>query len=198
MLNLILFGAPGSGKGTQAETLVKHYNLYHISTGDMFRYEMNNSTELGLRAKSYMEKGELVPDQVTIDMLRSRVIANPNVDGFIFDGFPRTIPQAQALDALLKDLGQSITKLVSLAVPEEEIVTRILNRGKDSGRPDDNDESIIRKRINVYTSQTSQVFDYYKGFGKSVEIDGVGTLPEVFNRLCLVIDKEVAKNVKKK
>lgn len=188
MLNLVLFGPPGSGKGTQAEKLIQKYGLLHISTGDLFRYEMGNDTPLGLRAKEYMAKGELVPDEVTIGMLKNKVNENPDVSGYIFDGFPRTIVQAEALDAFLDEKNTEVTALVSLDVPEEELVARILNRGKTSGRPDDNDESIVRNRIEVYKRDTTQVFDYYQQYGKSHLIDGVGTIDEIFNRLSQAID----------
>ena len=188
MLNLILFGPPGSGKGTQAERLISKYNLCHISTGDMFRYELSHNTELGQLARSYMDKGQLVPDSVTIDMLRKRVQDNPHVKGFIFDGFPRTTPQAEALDELLVESGETISGLIELAVDEDEIVKRVLLRGKSSGRSDDNDESIIRKRINVYRSETTPVADYYAQFGKSHKIQGVGSIDDIFNNLCRTID----------
>ncbi len=189
MINLILFGPPGSGKGTQANLLVEKYDLLHISTGDLFRYEIGNNTELGIRAKSYMEKGQLVPDEVTIGMLRNKVEANPGVKGYIFDGFPRTVPQAQALDNLLDEKGQDVSSLLSLEVPDEEITKRILLRGKTSGRPDDNDEAIIRKRIDVYKKETSPVFDYYEQSGKSKKVDGLGSIEEIFGRLCQPIDQ---------
>lgn len=188
MLNLILFGPPGSGKGTQAERLISKYNLCHISTGDMFRYELSHNTELGQLARSYMDKGQLVPDSVTIDMLRKRVEDNPHVKGFIFDGFPRTIPQAEALDELLAEVGESISGLIELSVDEDEIVKRVLLRGRSSGRADDNDESIIRKRITVYRSETTPVADYYAQFGKSHKIQGVGTIDDIFYNLCYTID----------
>ncbi len=188
MLNLILFGPPGSGKGTQAERLISKYNLCHISTGDMFRYELSHNTELGQLARSYMDKGQLVPDSVTISMLRKRVQDNPHVKGFIFDGFPRTTPQAEALDELLAETGETISGLIELSVDEDEIVKRVLLRGKTSGRADDNDESIIRKRINVYRSETTPVADYYGQFGKSHKIQGVGSIDDIFNNLCHTID----------
>jgi adenylate kinase len=188
MLNLVLFGPPGSGKGTQAEKLVEKYNLFHISTGDMFRYELKNNTELGQLAKSYSERGELVPDSVTIAMLRKRVEDHPDVKGFIFDGFPRTIPQAEALDTLLKEMNQSVTALIALKVEENEIVKRLLNRGKTSGRADDNDESIIRNRMQVYEKETSVVYDYYATFDKSMSIHGVGSVEDIFEVLCQKID----------
>jgi adenylate kinase len=188
MLNLILFGPPGSGKGTQAEKLIKKYNLFHISTGDMFRYELSNNTELGQLARSYMEKGQLVPDSVTISMLKKRVDDNPHVKGFIFDGFPRTTPQAEALDALLAEKGQSITGLVELSVDEDEIVKRVLLRGKTSGRADDNDEEIIRRRIQVYRNETTPVAEFYGQFGKAHKIEGVGSIDDIFTNLCQTID----------
>lgn len=186
--NLILFGPPGSGKGTQATKLIEKYDLLHISTGDLFRYEMGNNTPLGLKAKEYMSKGELVPDEVTIGMLRNKVESNMDVKGYIFDGFPRTIPQAIALDELLKDLGQKVSALIALDVDDEEIVQRILQRGKTSGRPDDNDEEVIRKRISVYNAETSQVFDHYDLQNKSYKLPGVGSIEEIFASLCGLID----------
>ena len=187
MINLILFGPPGSGKGTQANTLVEKYQLLHISTGDLFRYNMKNDTALGLEAKSYIEKGDLVPDSVTINMLKAKVDENPDVKGYIFDGFPRTIPQAEALDALLADKG-GVSALLMLDVPDDELVGRLLNRGKTSGRADDNDEGIIRNRLGVYKNETTQVFDYYFKTGKSIKVWGVGSLDKVFNRLSLELD----------
>lgn len=188
MINLILFGPPGSGKGTQAVKLVEKYNLLHISTGDLFRYEMSNNTPLGLEAKSYMEKGQLVPDSVTIGMLKNKVEAHPEVRGFIFDGFPRTIPQAEALDEFLEQKHSRISALLALTVDNDEIVKRILNRGKTSGRPDDNDEAIIRNRIAVYNKETAQVFDYYDAIDKSHSIDGIGSIEDIFGRLCSIVD----------
>lgn len=188
MIALILFGPPGSGKGTQAAQLVEKYGFLHISTGDLFRYEMGNNTPLGLEAKSYMEKGQLVPDSVTIGMLRNKVEANPDVPGYIFDGFPRTIPQSEALDALLAEKNAAVSALIMLDVPDDEITKRILLRGQSSGRADDLDEAIIRKRIEVYKSETTPVFDYYQVKGKSQKIHGVGTIEEIFDRLCEAID----------
>ncbi|MCB9081447.1 MAG: adenylate kinase [Lewinellaceae bacterium] len=187
-INLILFGPPGSGKGTQAAKLVEKYGLLHISTGDLFRYEMGNDTPLGQEAKSYIAKGELVPDSVTIGMLRNKVEANPDVPGYIFDGFPRTIPQCEALDALLADMDESISRLIMLDVPDKEIVERILNRGITSGRSDDLDQAIIQNRIDVYKNETTPVFDYYAAKGKSVKVAGVGSIEDIFIRLCSEID----------
>lgn len=189
MINIILFGPPGSGKGTQATKIAEKYNLLHISTGDLFRYEMGADTELGKQAKDYISKGQLVPDEVTVGMLRNKVEAHPDSQGFIFDGFPRTIPQAEALDALLTEKGTSISSLIALDVAEQEIVDRILNRGKTSGRMDDNDETIIRNRIAVYDQETTPVFDYYGRSGKSTKIDGMGTINQIFDRLCARIDE---------
>jgi len=188
MINLILFGPPGSGKGTQAANLVEKYNLLHISTGDLFRSEIGSKTPLGLEAKSYMDKGALVPDEVTIGMLKNKVQENPDVKGYIFDGFPRTIPQAEALDAMLMTSGQEITSLVALDVDDEEIVKRLLNRAKTSGRSDDADESIIRNRLNVYKETTAIVAGYYEKKDKTRTVNGVGEIDEVFGRLAKVID----------
>ena len=188
MLNLILFGPPGSGKGTQAEKLIAKYNLFHISTGDMFRYELKNKTELGQLAQSYMDKGQLVPDSVTIAMLQKRVEDNPDVKGFIFDGFPRTIPQADALDGFLAGRGESITGLVELYVDEAEIVNRLLLRGQTSGRADDSNENLIKNRIHVYRSETTPVADHYGKMGKSFKVHGMGTINNIFDRLCETVD----------
>ncbi len=188
MLNLILFGPPGSGKGTQAALLVDKYGFLHISTGDLFRSEIGNQTDLGLLAQSYMAQGKLVPDTVTIDMLRKKVEANPEVTGIIFDGFPRTIQQAQALDALLAERSSEVTALLALTVDEDEIVQRILNRAKTSGRSDDADEGIIRDRIAVYENNTTPVFDYYEERGKSFRVKGMGSIDEIFARLSAIID----------
>lgn len=189
MKNLILFGPPGSGKGTQAAKLIEKYHLVHISTGDLFRYEMGNNTPLGLQAKAFMAEGKLVPDEVTIGMLRNKVEAHPEAKGFIFDGFPRTIPQAEALDTLLAEMNTAIAGLIALEVDDEEIVQRILNRGITSGRPDDNDESVVRKRIQVYKNETTPVFEYYAQQDKSHSIPGMGEIEVIFDRLCSAIDQ---------
>ncbi|GAB5553025.1 MAG: adenylate kinase [Saprospiraceae bacterium] len=188
MINLILFGPPGSGKGTQASKLVEKYGLLHISTGDLFRYEMGNNTPLGLEAKSYIEKGALVPDSVTIGMLRNKVSANPNVPGYIFDGFPRTIPQSESLDALAAEKNTQISKLIMLDVEDDELVKRLLERGKTSGRKDDADESVIRNRIVVYKQKTAPVFDFYASQEKAEKVNGLGSIDEIFERLCSVVD----------
>jgi len=189
MLNLILFGPPGSGKGTQAVQLAEKYGLLHISTGDLFRYEIGNDTPLGLEAKSYISKGELVPDSVTIGMLKNKVSANPDVGGYIFDGFPRTIAQAEALNNFLSEKNQKIAGLLSLNVEDNEIIQRLLERGKSSGRPDDQDETIIQNRIEVYKSETSPVYDFYAKTGQSQEIAGMGSIEDVFGNLTTAIDK---------
>ena len=188
MVNIVLFGPPGSGKGTQAAKLVEKYGLLHISTGDLFRYEMGNDTPLGLKAKEYMSKGQLVPDEVTIGMLKNKVMANLDVKGYILDGFPRTIPQAEALDQLMNELDKEISGLIALDVDDEELVKRLLNRGLTSGRADDNNEEVIRKRIKVYNDETAPVFDFYEKQGKSTKVEGIGTIDEIFDRLCGVID----------
>ncbi len=189
MINIVIFGPPGAGKGTQSEKLLEKYSLVHISTGDLFRANIKGETKLGLRAKAFMDKGELVPDSVTIDMLRAKVEENPNAQGFIFDGFPRTTPQADALDTLLASLSTSISACLSLQVPDEELVARLLNRGKTSGRADDADETVIRNRLAVYMRETSPLKDFYKQQAKLKEIHGVGTVDEIFGRLCTAIDK---------
>ncbi len=188
MMNIILFGPPGSGKGTQANSIAKKYNLLHISTGDLFRYEISNSTELGQLAKSYINKGELVPDDVTIGMLKNKVDAYPDVAGYIFDGFPRNVYQSEELDRFLDKKGQTVNALLQLDVDDEEIVKRILNRGKTSGREDDNDEMIIRNRISIFNDETSPVYNYYDKSGKSTSINGIGSLEEIFSRLSVAID----------
>ena len=185
MYNLILFGPPGSGKGTQAERLVEKFGLLQISTGNLFRAHLGNNTPLGEEARSYMDRGELVPDAVTIKMLREEVEANPDVPGYIFDGFPRTEPQAIALDEFLAQRGQAVSSLIMLEVPDDEIVTRLLERGKTSGRADDLSEEIIRNRIEVYHEQTGPVYDFYhqQGGEIAVKIDGLGSIEEVAERL---------------
>lgn len=189
MINLILFGPPGSGKGTQAAKLVEKYDLLHISTGDLFRYEMGNNTPLGLEAKSYIEKGELVPDSVTIGMLRNKVEANPDMEGYIFDGFPRTVAQAEALDNLLAEEGNEVSQLLMLEVSDEEIINRLLLRGKESGRSDDQDEQVIANRIAVYRRETTPVYDYYAAKGKSHQIYGIGDIDDIFASLCEAIER---------
>ena len=188
MINFVLFGPPGSGKGTQAAKLVEKYGLLHISTGDLFRYEMGNDTPLGLKAKEYMAKGELVPDEVTIGMLKNKVMLNLDCAGFILDGFPRTIPQAEALDQLMQEIDSEVTALVALHVDKDELVSRLLNRGLTSGRADDNNQNIIENRISVYNAETAPVLAYYEHQDKAHIIDGVGSVEQIFEKICSTID----------
>jgi len=188
MINLVLFGPPGAGKGTQAIKLVDKYDLVHISTGDIFRYNIKNGTELGVLAKSYMDEGNLVPDEVTIKMLENEVDKYPDAKGFVFDGFPRTNPQAEALEVFLEKKSTSITKMLQMDVAEDELVKRLLNRGKDSGRTDDSNEDVIRNRIKVYNDQTAVVPDYYENQGKFKKIDGVGAVDVVAERLYCAVE----------
>ncbi|WP_264520604.1 adenylate kinase [Flavobacterium sp. N1994] len=188
MINIVLFGKPGAGKGTQAEFLKGKYNLTHLSTGDIFRYNIKNDTELGQLAKTFMDKGDLVPDQVTIQMLQSEVDKNPQSAGFLFDGFPRTLAQADALDKFLESKGQSITATVALEADDEILVQRLLERGKTSGRPDDQDEEKIRNRYDEYNQKTAPLMHYYNAQGKFHKVDGIGSIEEVTQRLSQVID----------
>jgi adenylate kinase len=189
MLNLVLFGPPGSGKGTQSEKLIAKYQLVHLSTGDILRGELKAQSPLGLEAKKYMDKGELVPDQVVIDMIGLKLDQNKAAKGFIFDGFPRTTSQAGALDKLLSVRNTGITMMLALEVPHEELVKRLLNRGKDSGRADDQNPDIIENRIRVYHKETSPVISYYDGQKKFRAIQGVGSIDDIFGRLSAEIDK---------
>lgn len=189
MLNIVLFGPPGAGKGTQSEKLIDKYGLVHLSTGDILRGEIKSETELGLKAKSLMDKGELVPDEVVIGMIDNKIASNTGANGFIFDGFPRTKAQAEALDELLSKKGTGITLMLALEVQEGELVKRLLERGKESGRADDQDENIIKNRIKVYNEQTSVLADYYKAQDKHVGIEGVGEIDAIFDSLCSAIDK---------
>lgn len=189
MKNIVLFGPPGAGKGTQAEFLKTKYNLIHISTGDVFRYNIKNETELGLLAKSFMDNGDLVPDEVTIDMLKAEVNDNSEANGFIFDGFPRTESQAESLDAFLMEKESGINAMVALEVPENLLVERLLNRGKTSGRSDDQDESKIRNRFNEYETKTAILKNYYQNQNKYFGVDGVGSINDITLRLEKVIDK---------
>jgi len=188
MINIVLFGKPGAGKGTQADFLKEKYNLVHLSTGDIFRYNIKNDTELGQLAKTFMDKGDLVPDEVTIKMLESEVDKNPQAKGFLFDGFPRTIAQAEALDKFLESKNQGITATVALEANNEILVQRLLERGKTSGRPDDQDEEKIRNRYDEYNQKTAPLMDYYKAQNKFKAVDGIGSIAEVTERLSAVID----------
>lgn len=189
MINLVLFGKPGAGKGTQAEFLKEKYNLKHISTGDVFRYNIKNSTELGTLAKSYMDKGDLVPDEVTIKMLQDEVEKNPEASGFIFDGFPRTTAQAEALDAFLETKSLKINATIALEANDEVLIQRLLERGKVSGRSDDQDESKIRNRFDEYNQKTAPLKDYYEAQGKFHSVNGIGAIDEITQRLAKVIEE---------
>lgn len=188
MLNIVLFGPPGAGKGTQSEKLINKYSLVHLSTGDIFRANIKGETDLGKLAKSYMDKGELVPDEVTINMLEAEVNKFPNAKGFIFDGFPRTIPQAEALDKFLNKRNAPITLMLALEVPEQELINRLLLRGKDSGRADDQDENVVKNRIKVYNEQTAVAAAFYQNQNKYFAVNGLGKIDEIFDRLCKTID----------
>lgn len=189
MLNIVLFGPPGCGKGTQSAKLIDKYQLIHLSTGDILRSEIANGTALGMEAKKLMDQGLLVPDEVVIGMISAKLDANKNAKGFIFDGFPRTQAQAAALDTLLAGKGTTITGMLALDVEYDELVRRILHRGKDSGRPDDQDPQIIGKRVDEYNKKTAPLIDYYKAQNKFHAIKGDGTVEEIFIKLCAVIDK---------
>lgn len=188
-LNIIIFGPPGAGKGTQAENLVEKYKLVHLSTGDIFRSAIKDKTELGRQAKSYIDKGELVPDEVTIKMLELEFGKHQSANGFIFDGFPRTVVQAEALDKFLAKKSTSVTFTLALEVDDEELIKRILLRGKNSGRSDDRSESIVRNRIKEYNKKTAPLKKYYTKQGKFISVDGMGNIEETFEKLCGAIEK---------
>jgi len=192
MFNLILFGPPGSGKGTQSERLIAKYGLKHLSTGDLLRSEIAGQTPLGLAAKSYMDKGQLVPDEVVIEMISSALDNNPQANGFLFDGFPRTNAQAEALDKLLTQKGTSIAVVLALQVSEKELVLRLLNRGLTSGRSDDTNEEVISARIVEYEKKTAAVADHYKKYDKVVYVKGEGNIDGIFESLCSEIDARKA------
>jgi adenylate kinase len=190
MLNLVLFGPPGSGKGTQSEKLIEKYQLVHLSTGDILRGELAAKTPLGLEAKKKMDKGELVPDEVVIGMISNKLDQNASAKGFIFDGFPRTTAQAQALDKLLKEKGTAITLMLALEVDKQELINRLLHRGKGSGRADDQDLSVIENRIAVYNRETAVVMNYYQNQGKLKSIHGMGSIEDIFKKLCEAIENK--------
>jgi len=193
MFNIILFGPPGSGKGTQSQNLITKYGLKHLSTGDLLRSEIALQTPLGIEAKSFMDNGQLVPDEVVIGMISTALETNPDAEGFLFDGFPRTDAQAEALDKLLQLKKTSIAVMLALDVSEDELIKRLLHRGQSSGRSDDVNEAIIRSRIHEYENKTKQVADYYKQFDKVVHIKGEGSIYEIFEALCKEIDKRKKK-----
>ena len=188
MLNIVIFGAPGSGKGTQSERIVEKYGINHISTGDVLRAEIKNGTELGKTAKGYIDQGQLIPDELMIDILASVFDSFKDSKGVIFDGFPRTIAQAEALKKMLAERGQDVTVMVDLEVPEDELMVRLIKRGKDSGRADDNEET-IKKRLHVYHSQTAPLIDWYKNEKKYQHINGLGTMEGIFAEICEAVDK---------
>jgi len=187
MLNIVLFGPPGSGKGTQSEKIISKYGLIHLSTGDLLRAELAAETELGKKAKTIMEKGELVPDDIIIGMIRKRITGQADTNGFIFDGFPRTVAQAEALDGLMSENGMQINIMLGLEVERQELIDRLLKRGKDQGRSDDKLET-IENRIKVYEDQTSPVMGYYQGQGKYRGVEGMGSVEDIFDRLAGIID----------
>ena len=191
MINLILFGKPGSGKGTQAEFVKSKYDLIHISTGDVFRYNISQQTDLGILAKSYMEKGDLVPDNVTIKMLEAEVNKSPDSNGFIFDGFPRTTIQAEMLDEFLQTKDLSISMTIALEVDEDILIERLINRGKESGRVDDQDKSKIQNRFEEYNKKTSTLIDYYKNQKKFYTVQGLGKINEITQRIYNLIDSKI-------
>jgi len=191
MFNLVLFGPPGSGKGTQSENIISKFGLLHVSTGDLLRAEKKAETPLGLEAKRFMDNGELVPDEVVIGMISSKIDANPDAKGFIFDGFPRTVAQAEALDKLLSFKNNPINLVVSLQVKEEELIKRLLERGKESGRVDDNEE-VITKRIKVYHRETSPVAEFYKEQDKLVTVEGKGSITDIFDAISSKIEFSLA------
>ena len=188
MKNFVLFGKPGSGKGTQAEHICDKYELYHISTGDLFRKNISQNTKLGLLAKSFMDKGVLVPDEVTIQMLENEIKENPESKGFLFDGFPRTITQAESLDKFLYSIDMQINATIALEVDEKELISRIIDRGKTSNRSDDQDIEKIQNRFNEYNKKTSTLIRYYKNQNKFFEVNGHGSVDEITNRLFDLID----------
>ncbi len=191
MLNLVLFGPPGAGKGTQSENLIKKYNLTHISTGDLFRKNIGKKTELGKTAQKFMDEGNLVPDEIVIGMVNDKIHSTPNTNGFIFDGFPRTVAQAKALDELMQKNNTQINTMLALDVSEDELMKRLLLRGKTSGRVDDQNEVKIKNRINVYNKETTPVANYYEAQGKLNLVKGVGSIDEIFNSLSQLVDKEI-------
>lgn len=193
MINIILFGPPGAGKGTQSAKLIEKYSLTHISTGDLFRKHLKEGTPLGKLAQDFMSKGNLVPDQLVIDMVDDKITSSGKISGIIFDGFPRTIPQAEALDKLLASKGTPIKALVELVVPEDELKTRLADRASKENRPDDAKPEVIENRIRVYKAETVAVAEYYKKHNKYSSVIGVGEIDEIFKNICVEIDKSLLK-----
>lgn len=189
MLNLVLFGPPGAGKGTQSQKLIEKYGLIHLSTGDLLRGEIAQGTDLGLEAKKLMDHGALVPDEVVIGMISHKLDANKNAVGFIFDGFPRTVAQAEALGKLLQSKNEAISGMIALEVDDEQLEHRLLLRGKDSGRPDDANPDVIRRRIKEYNDKTAPVADFYKKQNKFYSVNGVGSIEDIFDAICAIIEK---------
>jgi adenylate kinase len=194
MHNIVLFGPPGAGKGTQSQKLIAKYNLVHLSTGDLLRAQIAEGTELGLQAKKLMDEGLLVPDEVVIGMIGNALQRNTQAAGFIFDGFPRTVAQAESLDQLLAQHGTGVACMIALEVGEEELVTRLLERGKTSGRTDDQDETKIRRRVTVYNTETAQVAGYYAAQHKFHALNGIGEIETIFQQICTLIDQHKAAN----
>lgn len=189
MLNIVIFGAPGSGKGTQSERIVEKFQLNHISTGEVLRAEIEKKTELGKTAQAYIHHGHLIPDDLMIGILAHVLDGFKDSKGVVFDGFPRTIPQAEALEKLLRERGQEVTVMLDLEVPEEELVSRLIKRGQVSGRADDNEET-IKKRLEVYYNQTAPLKEFYKGTGKYTHIEGIGKMDCIFGRICEAIEQQ--------
>lgn len=191
MTNFLIFGPPGSGKGTQSVKLAEEFRLIHLSTGDMLREEVAAATEMGKRVEGLMKRGELVPDEVVIQMIAERIDANPSAGGFIFDGFPRTVEQAAALDEVLEEKNTSISKMLMLEVEHDELVKRLLLRAETSGRPDDKKVDVIENRIKVYREKTEPVIDYYRKDNKYLPVNGMGDIDEIFDRLCKAVERSL-------